>query len=180
MKGMSWVLMTYNGLCPTAVYWLFKGIMIVNGHALHFRPWPPLGPIGSFIFYVPDVADRRSYVIVRTMSPRYRNQLQATLTQNSTWLMVIAFCEMPPPLFIFLPAFYKERLKYFTWSICGNGRHHTKRMTHSALCPKWLNYADDMLRFIGLFGRGDCGRAWPDLERIKRLLCVWGWTGENI
>lgn len=47
-----------------------------------------------------------------------------------------------------------------------------KGMTHSALCAKWLNYADDMLRFIGLFGRGDCGRAGPDIEGIKRLLCV--------
>lgn len=45
--------MAYNGLCPIGVYWLFKDIMIVNGHALHFRTWPPLGPIGSFIFYVP-------------------------------------------------------------------------------------------------------------------------------
>lgn len=45
--------MTYNGLCPTAVYWLFKDVMIVNGNALHFGAWPPLGPIGYFIFNIP-------------------------------------------------------------------------------------------------------------------------------
>ncbi len=56
-----------------------------------------------------------------------------------------------------------------------------KGMTHSALRTKWLNYADDMLRFIGPFGRGDCGLAAPDLERIKRLLCVCvRMVGENI
>lgn len=50
--------------------------------------------------------------------------------------------------------------------------HPMKCTTHSALCTKRLNYANDMLQFIGLFGRGYCGRAGPDLEGIKRLLCV--------
>lgn len=85
-------------------------------------------------------------------------------------------CHSHRRLSISLPAFHKEQLKYLTWSIWGNGRHRMKCMTHSALCTKWLNYADDMLRFVGPFGRGGCGRAWPDLEGIKRLLCVWGWT----
>lgn len=47
-----------------------------------------------------------------------------------------------------------------------------KCMTHSALCTKWLNYADDMLQFIGLLGHSGCGHAGPNLEGIKRLFCV--------
>lgn len=47
--------------------------------------------------------------------------------------MVIAFCEMPQLLFIFLLSFHKERLKDFTWSICGNGRHRMKCATRSVL-----------------------------------------------
>lgn len=55
-----------------------------------------------------------------------------------------------------------------------------KFMTHSALCTKWLNYADDMLQFIGLFGRGGCGRALPDLERDKKTIVCVRMNGKNI
>ena len=79
--------------------------------------------------------------------------------------MVIAFCENAAATedsSLFLPAFHTEQLKYFTWSICGNVlASRVKRVTHSALGTKWLNYADDMLRFIGPFGRGGRGRARP-------------------
>lgn len=47
--------------------------------------------------------------------------------------MVIAFCEMPRLLFIFLLSFHKERLKDFTWSVYGNGRHRMKCATRSVL-----------------------------------------------
>lgn len=47
--------------------------------------------------------------------------------------MVIALCEMPRLLFIFLLSFHKALLKYSTWCICGNGRRHVTWTTRSAL-----------------------------------------------
>lgn len=98
--------------------------------------------------------------------------------QHDWWLLLFVKCHSHWRLFILPPAFHKEQLKYFTWPIWGNGKNQMKCMTHSAPYTKWLNYADDMLQFIGLLRHSDCGWAGPDLEGTKRLLCVWGWTGK--
>lgn len=100
--------------------------------------------------------------------------------QHDWWLLLLVKCHGHRRLFLLLPVFHKEKLKYFTWPIWGNGRKQMKFLTHSAPCTKWLNYADDMLRFIGLLQHRGCGWAGPDLGRIKRLLCVWGWTEKCI
>lgn len=153
--------MTYNGLCPTAVYWLFKGIMTVNDHALHFRQWPPLDPIKSFIFYIPACGQHRIlWLCHNSLPPWYKAQLQATLTHNSTWLMVIAFFETAAEDSFFPPLPLLSRLSKTLYLQC---------MKRSV---RWLDFADDIWRLAGLFWRGGCGKRETNLEGIKRLLCV--------
>lgn len=112
-------------------------------------------------------------VTVKMLYP-FNSQLQPTSTHNSTWLMVIAFCEMPWPLkSLYSPPHLSSRAtKILYRTNMKKSSHQMKYKTHWALCAKWLNYSDDMLQFIGLLGHGGCGCAEPDLEWIIRLLCV--------